>query len=81
MAPNISPGAAATALAFLVLAGLQLETRMRVGEVLAAPPPQFSEPAPEPLAHHLQGEMQLKGTVADVRASVAGSPVRVRHDA
>ena len=36
MAPsNISPGSAATVLSFLALAGLQLETRFRVGEVLA----------------------------------------------
>jgi len=35
MAPsNISPGSAATAPSFLALAGLQLETRFRVGEVL-----------------------------------------------
>ena len=34
MAPsNISPGSAATVLSFLALAGLQLETRFRVGEV------------------------------------------------
>jgi len=40
MAPSsISPGPAATALSFLALAGLQLETRFRVGEVLAAPRP------------------------------------------
>ena len=51
---NISPGSAATILSFLALAGLQLETRFRVGEVLAA---QLSsdelsdEPEPElPLA-------------------------------
>ena len=37
MAPsNISPGSAATAISFVILAGLQLETRFRVGEVLAA---------------------------------------------
>ena len=36
MAPsNISPGSAATVLSFVILAGLQLETRFRVGEVLA----------------------------------------------
>ena len=39
MAPSsISPGSAATVLSFVILAGLQLETRFRVGEVLAARP-------------------------------------------
>ena len=49
MAPsNISAGSAATVLSFVVLAGLQLETRFRVGEVLAAPRPELSnEPEPE----------------------------------
>ena len=38
MAPsNISPGSAATVLSFLALAGLQLETRFRAAQVLAAP--------------------------------------------
>ena len=57
MAPsNISPGSAATVLSFVVLAGLQLETRFRVGEVLAAPRPELSEePEPElPLGRHLE---------------------------
>ena len=35
MAPSVSPGSAATVLSFLALAGLQLETRFRVGEVRA----------------------------------------------
>ena len=71
MAPsNISPGSAATVISFLALAGLQLETRFRVGEVLAAPRGKQAEP--EPLAHHLQGEMQqLQGTVAAQQASLA----------
>ena len=44
MAPsNISPGSAATVLSFVILAGLQLETRFRVGEVLAAPRPELSD--------------------------------------
>ena len=52
MAPSdISPGSAATVLSFVILAGLQLETRFRVGEVLAAPRGQQAEP--EPLAHLL----------------------------
>ena len=49
MAPsNISPGSAATVLSFLALAGLQLETRFRVGEVLAAPRPELSDGPDEP---------------------------------
>ena len=48
MAPsNISPGSAATVLSFVILAGLQLETRFRVGEVLAAPQLSSDEPEPE----------------------------------
>ena len=44
MAPSdISPGAAATALSFVILAGLQLETRFRVGEALAPPRRELSE--------------------------------------
>ena len=47
MAPsNISPGSAATVLSFLALAGLQLETRFRVGEVLARERPRVT---PRPL--------------------------------
>ena len=49
MAPsNISPGSAATVLSFLALAGLQLETRFRVGEVLAAPRPELSDEPEQP---------------------------------
>ena len=48
MASNVSPGSAATVISFLILAGLQLETRFRVGEVLAAPRHELSdEPEPE----------------------------------
>ena len=68
MAPsNISPGSAATVLSFLALAGLQLETRFRVGEVLAAPRPELSEePEPElPLGRHLEDILgRLEATVA-----------------
>ena len=56
MAPsNISPGSAATVLSFVILAGLQLETRFRVGEVLAAPRPELSDddrrPHSQPARH------------------------------
>ena len=64
MAPNnISPGSAATVLSFLALAGLQLETRFRVGEVLAAPRPELSEePEPElPLGRHLEAWRAYSG--------------------
>eukprot|EP01045_Picozoa_sp_COSAG04_P014323 COSAG04_NODE_1066_length_8488_cov_2.933246_3_plen_178_part_00 len=72
MAPNVSLGSAATALCFLVLAGVQLETDIQVDEVLAAPRGQLDEPEPEPLAHHLEGEMQqLRGTVAAQQAVIA----------
>ena len=75
MAPsNISPGSAATVLSFLALAGLQLETRFRVGEVLAAPRPELSdEPEPElPLLGQLEDRLgRLEGKVAGHEASLA----------
>ena len=72
MAPsNISPGSAATVLSFLALAGFQLETRFRVGEVLAAQ--LSSDPEPElPLGQRLEDRLgRLEGTVAGQDASLA----------
>ena len=76
---NISPGSAATVLSFLALAGLQLETRFRVGEVLAAPSPELSdEPEPElPLGQQLEGRLgRLEKTVAGQGALLAELGVR-----
>ena len=68
---NISPGSAATVLSFVALAGLQLETRFRVGEVLAAPRPELSdEPQPElPLA---QLEDRSSASPPGARAPTSG---------
>ena len=64
MAPAVGFAHAATALSLLAL-GLNVETRFRAGGLLTAPP--APEPQPEPLAHHLQGEMeQLQGTVSEL---------------
>ena len=75
MAPSdISPGSAATVLSFVILAGLQLETRFRVGEVLAAPRPELSadEPEPELPLRQLEDRLgRLEGTVAGQDASLA----------
>ena len=61
MAPsNISPGSAATVLSFVILAGLQLETRFRVGEVLAAQLSSDPEPELPP------GQRQLEDRIAFV---------------
>ena len=81
MAPsNISPGSAATVLSFVILAGLQLETRFRVGEVLAT---QLSsdglsdEPEPElPLAQLEDRLGRLEGAVAGQGASLLELGVR-----
>ena len=77
MAPsNISPGSAATVLSFVILAGLQLETRFRVGEVLAAPRPELSADEPEPELPLGQRQLEdrlgrLEGTVAGQKESIA----------
>ena len=64
MAPsNISPGSAATVLSFLALAGLQLETRFRVGEVLAAPRPEVSD-----VEHGARPEHPLSVATSDAKA-------------
>ena len=72
MAPsNISPGSAATVLSFLALAGLQLETRFRVGEVLAREL-SSDDPEPElPLGRMEDRLGQLEGTVAGQDAVIA----------
>ena len=79
MAPsnNISPGSAATVLSFLALAGLQLETRFRVGEVLAAPPELSDEPEPTLRQRQLEDRLgRLEGTVAEQDATLAQLGVR-----
>eukprot|EP01045_Picozoa_sp_COSAG04_P022211 COSAG04_NODE_2479_length_4047_cov_15.043060_2_plen_79_part_00 len=73
MAPSISLGSAATVISFLALAGLQLETRFRVGEVLAA---ELSSDEPEPDLPLGQRQVKdrlgrLEGTVAAQGASLA----------
>ena len=72
MAPSISPGSAATVLSFLVLAGLQLETRFHVGELLAAAVAPSDEPEPELPLEQLEDRFErLEKTVAGLGVRTA----------